>query len=199
MHPDICTFKDCYFKFFSSLHDDFEVDKSNISVDSREFFHDSLHLYNLDSFEGSPSSDALENFLPPEILEFQEYFDMKSLFEPYQWDGKAVTSHWSYRSYDYASQAKSIKKDTGKWDELVEAAWERQAMIEDEMQYSYVEKPELPEYIEHYPESAWETSSNRPFDGKGIYPYESTGNESCEFCRRRKGKVHFPHFITSLI
>src|SRR5271169_3181234 len=142
-------------------------------------------------------ADSLENFLFPEVLEIQGYFDMESFFGPYAWDGKAVKSHWSYGPYDYASPAKSVKGGKEKWDEVVGAG---QAVVEDEVQYSDVEEElELPEYIGRCPEPASETSSNRPLGGKGNNPYGSKGSESCDFCRRRKGKVHLPHFITPLI
>jgi hypothetical protein len=136
--------------------------------------------------------DSIGNYQPLEVLETQPYYSMEpeTLFGVYQWEGKAPTSIWTY-SYDYASPAKSVKGEKGKsWNELVEVA-EGQAMIEDGLQFSDLDdEPELPVYVEHCPEPVSEPSSNRQIYGKGNNPFGSKGCESCEFCRRRKGKVH---------
>jgi hypothetical protein len=139
--------------------------------------------------------DSIENFVSLEVLEPQTYYcmDQEPLFGAYQWGGKAGASLWGYGPYDYASPAKSVKGEKGKsWNELVEVA-EGQAMIEDGLQFSDLDdEPELPVYVEHCPEPVSEPSSNRQIYGKGNNPFGSKGCESCEFCRRRKGKVHPP-------
>lgn len=110
--------------------------------------------------------------------------DPPSLFGmSYPWDKKSVTSPWYLEKEESSLSWASL---------LVEAGREGRTML-DEEQSEVKEESEPEHYFDPDPEPEPEPEheqviTRKPY--KGNNPFGSRGCESCEYCRRRKGRVY---------